>query len=72
MDYGFLATSFIVFSLLHFIADWMFQPDGVAVEKTNNSKIRTGHCMIYSVLVSSGAIMSQYVSIELGKEFDDY
>lgn len=40
---------FAIFSLVHFVVDWLFQTHAEAMAKHNNPKVRARHCLIYTV-----------------------
>lgn len=44
-----LETSLIIGFILHFIGDYLFQNDWMAVEKTKNSGVALAHASIYSM-----------------------
>jgi len=40
---------FSLLTFIHFFADWLFQTDHEAVNKSRNWKIRARHCAIYTI-----------------------
>lgn len=40
-----------VLTLIHFIADWIFQSHDEAMAKSTNSKVRAKHCAVYTATI---------------------
>ena len=40
---------FALLTFVHFFADWGFQTEYEAFNKTRNHKVRAGHCLVYSL-----------------------
>ena len=43
---------FALLTLLHFVADWVFQSHAEAMAKTRDSLVRAKHCLIYTAILT--------------------
>ena len=38
-----------ILTIVHFILDWIFQSDKIAMSKHSNSSVRAQHCLLYAI-----------------------
>lgn len=54
-----------VFSVIHWVVDWVFQSHQEAMQKHNNAKVRAKHCLIYTLGFIPSLIILKFTNNEM-------